>query len=100
MSIINLYSTDYVILADGEPLESLDVIYSVTEVIKLINTGFALEKNEKFVAMTDLSDELKARYVKELDTVGEPHLYIFDPKTDVAYKAPRTLELWNDIKNE
>jgi len=66
MSTTNLYSTDYVILADGEPLESLDVIYSVTEVIKLINSGFALEKNEEFVAMTDLSDELKARYINAL----------------------------------
>ena len=26
-------------------------------------------------------------------TVDDSHLYIFDPKTDVAYKEPRTLTL-------
>jgi hypothetical protein len=66
MSNTKLYSTDYVLLRNGEPTERLDVIYSVTEVIKLINTGFALEKNEQFVSMTDLPKALQDQYLAYL----------------------------------
>ncbi len=63
---VELFSTDYVLLKDGEPLEPLDVIYDKQTVIEVERDGFLLHEGESFVAMTDLSDELKERYIKAM----------------------------------
>ena len=62
-----LSSEDYVLLKNGQPLESLDVIYHYTSVIEHFNDyEFNLENGEEFVCMTDLSPELQKEYIKEL----------------------------------
>ena len=62
-----LSNEDYVLLKNGKPLESLDVIYHYTSVIEHFNDyEFNLENGEEFVCMTDLSPELQKEYIKEL----------------------------------
>lgn len=63
-----LSNEDYVLLKNGQPLESLDVIYHFTSVIEMFNHyDFNLKKGEEFVCMTDLSSLLQKKYIKELN---------------------------------
>ena len=64
MKKVKLYKTDFVLLKDGQPLESLDIIYNESSVKELFEDGFELEEGEEFVRMTDLSKELKEQYIK------------------------------------
>ena len=66
--MIQLSNEDYVLLKDGQPIESLDVIYHYTSVVELFNHpfGFNLKEGEEFVCMTDLSPKLQKEYLKEL----------------------------------
>lgn len=57
---------DYVLIKNGQPLESLDVIYYFSSIIEMFNMGFKLEEGEEFVCMTDLPSELKNQYIKTL----------------------------------
>ena len=63
-----LSNEDYVLLKNGKPVESLDVIYHYTSVIEHFNDyEFNLEKGEEFVCMTDLSPVLQKEYIKVLN---------------------------------
>ena len=63
-----LSNQDYVILKNGQPIESFDTIYHYTSVVALFNDyNFNLENGEEFVCMTDLSIELQKEYLKELN---------------------------------
>tara|TARA_Y100001938_G_C7981676_1_gene374720 strand:- start:302 stop:550 length:249 start_codon:yes stop_codon:yes gene_type:complete len=62
-----LGSEDYVILYKGEPSEPLDVIYHFTSIIEMVNDrGLSLAEGEEVVCMTELSQELQDRYIKDI----------------------------------
>jgi hypothetical protein len=63
---VELFSTDYVLLKHGEPLEPLDVMYAKQTVIELVRDGFVLRDGEAFVSMAHLPDGLKERYTKAM----------------------------------
>jgi len=64
---IKLYETDYVIIKDGVPIDSFDVVYHYTSIIELFNDGFSLEEGEEIVSMTKLPQELQDKYIKEIE---------------------------------
>ena len=66
MTKVILHETDYVLLKEGKPLEELNVIYHYSSVVELFNDGFILNKGEEFVSMSDLSEEVKCKYIKIL----------------------------------
>lgn len=72
---IQLYETDFVIIkADGEPLESLDIIYHYSQIIDDINGngGIRLSYGEQFMAMTSLPKALQKRYIAFLtECIGD-----------------------------
>ena len=69
---IKLYSTDYVLLIDGEIVESLDIIYAKSSVEEILEdnkrNGNKIAENEKFVSMTSLSKEQQQKYIDFLIT--------------------------------
>lgn len=58
---------DYVIIKNGEPLESLDIIYHKTSMQDVIEDGFELEEGEEWVKMTDLPKHLLDRYIENME---------------------------------
>lgn len=64
-----LYSTDYIVMKNDEPVEGLDIIYSFESIIEMINNGHRLivADGEKFVSMTDLSLGLQQKYLNVLN---------------------------------
>ena len=63
---IELYDTDYVLFKDGQPLESLDIIYGQSAIQELYDDGFKLEKGEEFIKMTALPQEWKQKYINKI----------------------------------
>jgi|TARA_B110000908_G_C10244381_1_gene447959 hypothetical protein len=63
-----LYSTDYVVIKNGEPTEPLDIIYSDESIIEMVNSGTTTlcSDGEQFVSMTDLPLELQQKYLNKL----------------------------------
>lgn len=63
-----LYSTDYVVIKNGEPTEPLDIIYSDESIIEMVNSGTTplCSDGEQFVSMTDLPLELQQKYLNKL----------------------------------
>jgi hypothetical protein len=63
-----LYSTDYVVIKNGEPTEPLDIIYSDESIIEMVNSGTTplCSDGEQFVSMTDLPLELQQKYLSKL----------------------------------
>lgn len=59
---MKLFSTDFVLLRNGKPMESLDIIYSQESVEETLANGFILKEGEEFVSMTDLPKELQEMY--------------------------------------
>ena len=63
---MKLFSTDFVLLKNGKPMESLDIIYAKESVEESIANGLILKEGEEFVAMTDLPKELQEMYIDNL----------------------------------
>lgn len=69
---IILHSTDYVLLVDGELLESPEVIYAKSSVDEIMEdlkyNGNTLPSNYKFVSMTELREDQQKIYIEYLQS--------------------------------
>ena len=66
MAKIELYDTDYVLFKNGNPLETLDIIYAKESMEELFEDGFKLEAAEEFIKMTELPTEWQEKYIAEI----------------------------------
>ena len=60
---MTLYETDFVIIKNGEPVESYDTIYHYSSVVELFNTGFKLNEGEEFISMVELPPNIQEKYL-------------------------------------
>ena len=67
---MKLFSTDFVLLRNGKPMESLDIIYAKESVEEAFANGLILKEGEEFVAMTDLPKELQEMYLNTLKQIN------------------------------
>ena len=67
---MKLFSNDFVLLRNGKPMESLDIIYAKESVEEAFANGLILKEGEEFVSMTDLPKELQEMYLDTLKQIN------------------------------
>ena len=67
---MKLFSNDFVLLRNGKPMESLDIIYAKESVEEAFANGLILKEGEEFVSMTDLPKELQEIYLDTLKQIN------------------------------
>ena len=64
MSKVKLYKTDYVLVnrETQKPIESIDVVYHYSSLIKILN-DITYDGGCEYIRVTDLKDEYKSKYL-------------------------------------